>query len=182
MYLDVEAGTALTADYWAGRASTVFTATDPSGAEPFYPCIYTQFVRNASNGLYYPQSSVQSALNAACSQYPNDVVMMCFGFWSNEPEPYSYCASSATPDWSVFGSFTQHLCGGNSTSVPVLLYQYAENCGCIPNGYPGFAGDSNVSNTTACYINDAWYYYPNNNLDLDGNDNTGADQYMLMIV
>ena len=178
VYLDVEANTNITADYWAGWANAIWHATDPSGALPYYPCVYTQFTE--SGGKYYPQSSVQSALNSACTNYPN-IEVQCFGLWSNEPEPYSFCSPSATPDWSVFGTFQQDLCG-TYVSVPVLLYQYAENCGCIVGGgYTGFAGASNCSNFTACDVSGVTHYYANNNLDLDGNDNTGANSYMLSI-
>ena len=61
------------------------------------------------------------------------------------------------------------------------VYQYIEGCVCVENGYPNFAGKSNDSTFMACKVGTTYSYYPNNNVDLDGSDTTGAETYMLHI-
>ncbi len=161
VYLDVEQGTALTTDYWAGWSNTVFNY--PFGANsPFWPCIYTWYGEQ-SNGQYAPSSYIQDALNSSCSSYPNHATL-CYGLWSNEPEPCSFCNfPKVSPDWSVFNSFSQNICDA-SKPVPLLLYQFAETGGCVVAcNNPSFAGGQNLD------------------LDSDNNGLTVAQNYMLTI-
>jgi hypothetical protein len=158
VYRDIEQGTDIMPAYWAGWATAVDNYTY-NGLAPFNPGIYTYYVKQA-NGLYSPQSSVQTCLNTVCEYWP-DAEYLCYGLWANEPEPCSYCDPSAVPDWSVFNAFTQTGCG-NKFPVPLHLYQYAERPGCINTcGVSNFAGGQNV--------------------DLDGSDGTQGTTYMLVI-
>lgn len=171
VYLDVEAGVSLTPAYWAGWANSIFYAGNGQGQEIYYPAIYTQFV--SSSGTWGLNSDVISALNNACSAYPNAAVQ-CYGFWSNEPEPYSGCNGSI-PSSPSFETFNQQLCG-SSAHVPVYVWQYDENCVCMEGGYPGFGGTSNCSQFSYCSNGN----YDNNNVDLDLSF-TGAENFMLAI-
>jgi len=162
LYMDVEDGVALTVDYWSGWANAVFTYKLSDGSEPFSPCIYTRFVKNSS-GMYVPQSSVAQALNSSCASYPTEQTL-CYGLWSNEPEPCSYCTPPFNPDWTVFGPVTQ-VCGQALHEVYVELYQFAERSGCVNTcNVPDFAGKQNLD------------------LDSDNSGQTGAQQAMLVIV
>lgn len=176
VYLDVEANTAISPAYWSGYANTIYLAKDAGGAQIFFPAIYTQFVQNSS-GKYVPQTSVVNTLTDACKDWP-DAYVRCFGFWPNEPEnPAStYCvAKPGTLDFGVFGTFSQNLCASGSADVPVLLWQYADPCVCLPAGYSSYAGLGNA--TIYCGSTP----YQNNNIDMDGSDSTGAESYMMTI-
>ena len=176
VYLDVEENTDLSASYWAGWANAIFTATDPSGLAAFWPAMYSPMTADSS-GLYRPHKVVRDALNSACSAAPSSYNVQCYGIWASQPEDVpASCVPSAGPDWSVFAKFSQDLCG-TEVAVPVLLYQYIEGCFCVADGYTDFAGLSNSSKFMPCGTT----YYPNNNLDLDGSDTTGAETYMLLI-
>jgi hypothetical protein len=174
VYLDVEPGTALSPAYWAAWATTVYHYALSDGSEPYFPAVYTQFVQ--SSGVWLPQGSVQTALNKACSDYPAAAVQ-CYAFWTGNPETAAMCAPDGIPDWSALGKFTQNLCGGSTFTVPNLLYQYAEPCSCVGYGYSKYAGISNCADFFDC----SGQGYPNNNLDMDGSDDTGAETYMLTI-
>jgi hypothetical protein len=165
VYLDVEANTALSVDYWAGWATAVYHY--PAGSTyPFWPCIYGHYTKDPSNGRYSPD--VAAALNSSYSNYPSDPTR-CFGLWSSEPEPCSYCNPNASPDWSVFNPFSQSY-GETAYPVPLLLYQFAEhgilaqNSGCVYYcGRQDYAGGQNLD------------------LDSDNSGNSGAQNYMLLI-
>ncbi len=161
VYLDVEQGTALTIDYWAGWSTTVFNY-DLDAGSPFWPCIYAWY-EEQSDGKYSPGSDVQNALNSACSSYPNHATL-CYGLWSSEPELCSFCNfPEASPSWSVFNSCSQNICGTNKP-VPLLLYQFAEKGGCNNTcGNDSFAGNQNLD------------------LDSDNSGTTGAQNFMLDI-
>lgn len=173
VYLDVEAGTALSSAYWAGWANAV-NIYDFNGGVPFYPAIYTQFTNQG--GLYLPQPSVQDAVDHACSDYPNADVVVNANWTANPESSTSQCGPDGNADWSALGQPTQDLCG-SQVDVPVLLYQYAENCPCIEEGFSGFAGYSNSSTMTVC----GGGSYPNNDLDMDASGTRGAETYMLVI-
>lgn len=160
VYLDVEQGTSIMPAYWAGWATTVYNYVH-NGVAPFLPGMYTDYVLDTSNNLYYPQSSVQTCLNTVCTYWPGDNYF-CYGLWANEPEPCSYASdSTAVPDWSVFGSFTQTGCG-NKFPVPLYLYQHMEHKAAVDTcGVSNFAGG--------------------NDFDLDSSDDKGGQTYMLAI-
>jgi hypothetical protein len=161
VYLDVEAGTELTTDYWAGWSHTVFNC--PLGANsPYWPGIYAWYGQQ-SNGKYSLDSNVQNALNSSYTSYPGQATQ-CYGLWSSEPELCSFCNFPKTsPSWSVFNSCSQNICGVHKP-IPLLLYQFAEKGACnTACGNPTFAGDQNLD------------------LDSDNNGLTGAQNYMLII-
>ena len=166
VYLDVEAGTQLTVDYWAGWANRIFNFRLSSGAEPFFPAIYCNFV--PQNGLFIPNTVIQYVLNNAYIQYPNYPVL-CYGFWTNEPEPCSNCAPSPGLNWAQFGMYSQPY-GGTSLAVPLYLWQYAEVGGCKDTSPGG-------CNSTHLYDN----FAGQQNLDVDDSDSTAAQSYMLVI-
>ena len=161
VYLDVEQGTPLATDYWAGWSDTVFNYALGANS-PFWPCIFAWYGAQP-NGKYSPDSYVQNALNSSRSSYPGHATQ-CYGLWSNEPELCSFCNfPEASPAWSVFNSFNQNL-GGTNKPVPLLLYQFAEKGACntvCKNS--SFAGDQNLD------------------LNSDNNGTTGAQNYMLII-
>jgi len=176
VYLDVEPNVRLTPAYWSGWANAIRTGTDSSGTESFRPALYCQYVQDSSTGLWGPNSLVAQALNDACTDWPG-YAAVCYGLWPAQPEDVpASCVPTDGPDWSVFSQFSQNLCG-TETSVPVLVYQYIEGCLCVEDGYTDFAGLSNSSKFMPCGTTS----YPNNNLDLDGTDSTGAESYMLVI-
>jgi hypothetical protein len=161
VYLDIEEGTALTTDYWAGWSQEVFNYSLNAGS-PFWPCIYTWYGQQ-SNGKYAPASQVQNALNSAGSSYPGHATQ-CYGLWANEPELCSLCNyPKVSPDWSVFQSYSQNINGANKP-VPLLLYQFAEKSAC-----------NSVCNNAS--------FAGNQNLDLNSDNNgaSGAQNYMLII-
>jgi hypothetical protein len=159
VYLDVEEGVDVSPQYYSGWASSIYEYAY-GALQPFLPGVYTQFVD--SGGLYYPNSYVKNALDSAQGDHPN-LNVRCAGFWSNEPEPCAYCDPAASPDWSgVFGTYKQPVSGGDVV-VPVMLWQYAEKGGCV----------------TACGYGSTWA--GGQTVDLDGSDETGAEDYMLVI-
>jgi hypothetical protein len=155
VYLNVEQGTVLSTDYWAAWSSNVFNFFI-NGSAPFWPCVYTWYGPE-SNGKYSPSAYVQNALNSGYSVYP-DHESLCYGLWSNEPEPSRYYNfPSVDPDWSVFSPCYQATPGAIKP-VPLLLYQFAEQ-----SNNPSFAGGQNLD------------------LDSDNSSITGAQNYMLLI-
>lgn len=155
VYLDVETDTVLSTDYWAGWSTTVIQYYTSSLGGPWEPGVYTHYVQE-SNGTYSIDSDTSNALNEAPSKYPNGSTQ-CRGLIPMEPEPCSDCTSTA-PAWPTFNTFSQAVYG----NVPVYLWQYAENNGCINTcGVSNFAGGQN--------------------LDFDSSDSTGAQNYMLVI-
>ena len=166
VYLDVEkvnksGVVTVTQAYWAGWADTIYNAKTDSGLQPYFPCIYSQFV--PESGLYVLNASVADTLNGVHASFPN-AAARCYGLWSPQPFFFSQCDSSFPADWTgVFGSVNQAW-GATTYPVPVYAWQYAEPGGpngCWANTYPGFAGKQN--------------------LDMDSSDSTGAETFMLSI-
>ena len=153
VWLDVEANVGLTPAYWAGFANELNLTFDYAAG------IYTQFVNNGS-GVYYPQASVQAALNASYNDWSN-ADSLCAGLWTSEPEPCSGCAPDGAPEWSVLGTYTQPYQGSNYP-ITNYIFQYAEYGGC----------------TTTCGVSN---FAGGQNLDMDGTDSTGAEGRMLLI-
>lgn len=161
MYLDVEAGTVPSTDYWAGGATTVFNYL-LAGANPFRPSIYCQYTQ--SSGKYVPNSLVQNLLNGSYSTYPEPTYhTRCYSFWTNEPEDpcMNYCGTAPCLDWTLFGTYTQPY-GGDNFLVPLQVWQFAETNVCQScSGISNFAGGQN--------------------LDMDDTDNTDGPSSMLQI-
>jgi hypothetical protein len=154
VYLDVEMGVNLSVDYWAAWSSNIFNYV-MNGNCPFWPCIYTWYGAQP-NGKFSPGESVQNVLNSVYTTYP-DHESLCYGLWSNEPEPNAYIAAKASPSWSVFNPVFQKTPGA-SKPVPLLLYQFAEK-----GTNTAFAGGQNLD------------------LDSDNSGITVAQNYMLTI-
>lgn len=165
VYLDVEPGVALSADFWAGFSNEVYNFGFEA-AEPFEAGIYTQYVQNAS-GKYVPQSSVQSALNSSYPKYPSEDTL-CYGLWSSDPEPCSYCAPGTVPDWGVFADYNQPYAGVNQL-VKLYIYQYAQY------------GDNQTQQGGCVYTCGDSSFGGGNVIDVDGTASTGAESYGLSI-
>jgi hypothetical protein len=159
VYLDVEAGTILSADYWAGWADTVWHYKVGTSA-PLAGSMYCWFGVQP-NGSYSADSNVQNALTNASANYPT-LKTLCHSFWSNEPEPCPLCSPTATVTWPTFNCF-QQIVGGVTYSVCVLVWQYAESgVGCPSTcGTINFAGGQTV--------------------DLDDTDSTVGLNYAMVI-
>jgi hypothetical protein len=164
VWLDVEPGTALTPDYWAGFCSSVRSFIYIN-LQPFRAAIYCYY--QETGGRWLPELSVRQALDSVNSRYPAHYTL-CHGLWSSEPQPCANCRPEHIANWSVFGQYSQPYDG---TNRPVLLYlyQYAqygnpqlERGGCrYTCGDRTFAGGQVV--------------------DLDSTSTTGAENYALVI-
>ncbi|MDN5347572.1 MAG: hypothetical protein PWP65_1136 [Clostridia bacterium] len=129
VYLDVETGVALSTDYWAGWAYTLWHY-NLNGQLPFFACIYAQYVRQ-SDGTYSLNQLVKSALDAACEKYPDKTTeVTCDGLWTAHPQLCSNCIADPTLDWTKFNEYNQP-CGSSSTLVPLLMWQYATPPTCV---------------------------------------------------
>jgi len=163
VYLDVENTTSISPAYWAGWANEVYFYTK-DGISPFFPAVYTSMVRQSS-GKYLPASNTTYALGEASHYWPSQMVA-CYGYWASEPEPCAACAPDydAGPAFANFGTYKQPLGGGSTQDVSAQLYQYAQRGGCT---------------VTCGYDPSTWA--GGQNVDIDGSDNTGADNQMLTI-
>jgi hypothetical protein len=158
IYLDVESTTVLTADYWAGWSNTVYNYKLGTGA-PYWASMYCSYAQPQGGGLYYPNSYIQAALDAAYSSYPS-YYTLCHSLWSSEPEPAPNCESDPCLDWTQFGEYLQPQASG-SVLVPLQVWQFAKNNVCAGYGYTDFAGGQN--------------------LDVDDTGNWDGPLYMLVI-
>jgi hypothetical protein len=135
-FLEVEDGTALSADYWRGWCSAlagglVFkTKRLASGFElpvliqPMRPCILCSFGRDAASNKLVAPAAVRQALStvAAASGLYEDT--RCHGFWARSRE-VAYRVPSPTLDWTSFADYQQPQPKG-PVGVPVLLWRYAD--------------------------------------------------------
>lgn len=126
VYLDVEAGTNLSPDYWAGWADYVWHY-NVNGQEPFFPAMYAHFYAD-SNGIYNLDQVLENVLNQVHIAYPNNEVC-CFGFWTSEPEPCSYCDPNPAVVAPQYATYTQPCISGGR-AVPMVIWQYAERGSC----------------------------------------------------
>lgn len=135
-FLEVEDGTALSADYWRRWCSALargmaFTTKRLSGGfempvpiQPMLPCILCSFGHDAASGKLVAPEAVRQALNtvAAAGSIYKDT--RCHGFWARAPE-VAYRVPSPTLDWTAFADYQQPQPKG-PVPVPVLLWRYAE--------------------------------------------------------
>jgi len=144
VYLDVEPGVQLSADYWYGWASRVYWYTYASIAPPFlhlpfYPGVYctTNSTDPGQPGHVHhriPSTDVRDGL----TKPPNNLASRCYGVWAANPltdngmpgTPNDRFAPGFEPDWEnrfsvwqqtvhvIFGLIEWH------TDVPVRVWQY----------------------------------------------------------
>lgn len=111
LYLDVEANTSLSSDYWNGWATAIYYY-QYNGGTPFFECCYC----NPSDGLN-TCSVLSSATGAA----------VCYGIWSSEPEPLCSGCYSPGPSWAP----------NQCANLTTFAWQYGEQDPCINYGQPG---------------------------------------------
>jgi Domain of unknown function (DUF1906) len=149
VFLDVPAGTVLSADYWAGWATTVYAAPvsvveDVSGATvapsikmPFAPAILCKFTLGADQSTYTLDASVFACLNAVEADYPNEQVA-CYGFWAVAADSPAYIGTPKplNLDWKVFTPYSQPIEMKATQLVPVVMWRYG-----VPLGPAWAAGN-----------------------------------------
>ena len=138
VYLDIEAGVAMSPDYWYGWASKVYWFGTGFFEWPFYPCLYCTTIHNPTdtgndpNLHRIPSGDVQNGLTAPPNSFPS----RCWGIFASNPQvppdpSVARYAPNFQPDWqNRFDEWTQtvHVIFGLfpwKTVVRVLLWQYA---------------------------------------------------------
>jgi hypothetical protein len=87
-FLEVQTGTGLTIDYWAGWASALcnYTCVVPNLCRPFRPCIICDFVPTTPAGPPYAlDQKVRDCLDSVAATYTRSPIY-CRGFWAHAIE------------------------------------------------------------------------------------------------
>ncbi len=149
VYLDIEAGVRLSADYWYGWASKVYwfsfvSSSFPFMHFPFYPGLYCTTVSAppAADPLLHriPSVDVQGGL----TKPPNNLASRCYGIYATNPQTplNGRFVAGFQPDWTNrFDVWQQtvHIIFGLvpwKTGVPVRMWQYVFTDGANP--HPAF--------------------------------------------
>lgn len=166
VYLQVDAATAFSADYWAGWADTVFNATftqkNPDGSEftsqPFLPCIMCAFTRDGA--VLRMDAHVSAALQAAHDQH-QELNSRCFGFWADAPDLEPAMQRPNAPlDWTRFAP----------TPAPIWVWRFARNllnAAGQPISNPPLPLAANATNVVGGrfgweFMLDTWEWQPSN--------------------
>ena len=132
VYLEVDAHTALSADYWAGWAGAVSTAilcgTQPIAGfdlpviQGLLPCLATPFDASTEGaGHWVPPQAIRDALDGSAKI--GWASARCYGFWAQTQEATIEAAPAL--DWSSFATYRQKQRSGPDVPVPVIVWRYA---------------------------------------------------------
>lgn len=106
-WLDQEAGTSMSSNYWSGWAGYI-NSYQWGNAYPLFACLYC----NPCGGAGHNCTTVVAAGG-------------CFRIWSSEPEtPYCGYKLSNLPPWAA------HTCSCVTSGPPTILWQFAEQPVC----------------------------------------------------
>jgi len=192
VFLDVPAGTYLSADYWAGWAKTVYAAPvavveDVSGATvaptikmPFAPAILCKFTLGGDQ-RYTVDANVSTCLNAVEAAYPREQVA-CYGFWAVAADtPALNSIPKPKLDWMVFTPYSQPIEMNATQLVPVVMWRYGVPLGLAwAGGMPvnvDAANDDFTPLDSMLGIKSSWFMNADTgfNWGFDTDGNTAAD-------
>lgn len=134
VYLEVDAGTALSPDYWAGWAGAVSNALLFDDKQPIsgfdvrviqllLPCLATTFVASTGGaGHWGAPQAIRDALDGSAKVGWESA--RCHGFWAWTSDPATIEAAPAL-DWSGFAAYSQKQRSGLDVPVPVTIWRYA---------------------------------------------------------
>lgn len=129
VYLEVDADTALSPEYWAGWAGAVSTALlvgSQAGSElplvqGLLPCLATTFAASEAGPFEAPQA-IRDALDGSAGI--GWASARCYGFWATTADPATIQPAPAL-DWSSFAAYSQKQRSGPDVPVPVTIWRYA---------------------------------------------------------
>ena len=142
VFLEVEKGTKLSAEYWTAWCNLVVRSIEatvkevdiqgtnvpvPSILFPFLPCIYCEFTKNAA-GKYTVDADVRACLEATGKSSPGQwEKTACRGFWARATDVPGYHVPEPPLDWSKFELYEQPQSDTLKVSVPVLFWRYMDS-------------------------------------------------------
>jgi hypothetical protein len=129
VYLEVDADTALSSEYWAGWAGAVSTALlvgSQAGSElplvqGLLPCLATTFAA-AEAGPFEASQTIRDALDGSAGI--GWASARCYGFWATTADPATIQPAPVL-DWSGFAAYSQKQRSGPDVPVPVTIWRYA---------------------------------------------------------
>ena len=124
VFLEVQTGTLITIDYWAGWTTALvnYVCVAPSLSLPFRPCIICDFVPTPGGGSYHLDPNVKACLDGVAATYTRSPTF-CHAFWARTPVAGNV-ALFPPPPFPQFEPYSQPL-GGTSVAVNVALWRYA---------------------------------------------------------